>query len=667
VSGWPPPISRRAEVALVLAILGLALTLRVVGHWYAPHGWREDELSNALVISQHVREGEVRLYYADASGHEGLYHWLQAGTMALFGPGVAGVRGVSIALGTLAVLLLYLLAREMYGWPTAAVASLALAVSFWGLMYSRSGQRHVSVTVTTLAAFVLLWRGFRAERPVTSAFKPTFYALAGVMMGVGFYTYFASRGPPLILLAFGVYLLIWRREVWARAWRGLGLALLIGGALGLPLAIRLAGNPGIEARVAELAGPLRAAREGDLAPLRDNGLVTLSMFTHDGDDEVLYNVPHRPVFGVVGAVLFVGGVAIALIGAFGRDRDPRGAFLLAWLVVGLIPGAISQPAASLSHTILAQPAAMLMPVLALDAVGGWLAANRPRQAGAAVLAAAVLLLGSEAVRGVRDYFVVWPSDPFNRVLHHSDLHEAALILNAAPENRNVVIGGFLAERWDQQVMRLDLAGNGWRVRAFDPRQAVVCPAGGGRAILPEYLTDSWAVIRLVDPFPLDAPYRIYRLDDGCAAGLSGERLAAFDDGLELIGYSESALSPTERALEVVTIWRVGGALDLPPRPLLAKPPAPGQVDSLHLAVFVQLLDGLGMRVAGADGIGVDPYTLYPGDVFWQRQFISLDGVPPGDYLLVVGLYDPLIGSRHVDAITGLDMVMLGRVALPAPD
>ena len=48
------------------------------------------ELSNALVVSQHVRDGEVRLYYDDASGHEGLYHWLQAGTVAAFGPGVGG-------------------------------------------------------------------------------------------------------------------------------------------------------------------------------------------------------------------------------------------------------------------------------------------------------------------------------------------------------------------------------------------------------------------------------------------------------------------------------------------------------------------------------------------------------------------------------------------------
>ncbi len=644
--GWPPTLSQRAEVALVLCITLLALGLRAVGHWYAPRGWREDELSNALVVSQHVREGELRLYYDDASGHEGLYHWLQAGTMAVFGPGVWGIRGVSILLGTAAVALTYLLARRLFDWPTAAIAALLLAFSFWSLMYSRSGQRHISVTVTTLLSFYLMWRAVRRQdmaeqnRGVIYHAPMRNYLLAGVALGVGFYTYFAARGVPLIVIAWGVYLFLWARPLWRKTWRGLLVMLAVAALLAAPLVVILLRQPEAEARVAELAQPIDDARQGDFSTLGRYALTTLSMFTHDGDDEVLYNVPHRPVFGPLGALLFWAGVGLALVRSFGPSRDERHAFLLLWLGAGLAPGALSVPAASLGHTILAQPVAMIFPALALGEGARWLVkAGRPQQARAALLAGALVLVGWEGARGIHDYWFVWPEDSFNRVLHHSDLHEAARWLNAQEETRQVAIGGFLNERWDQQVMALDLEGDGWAVRAFDPRAAAIMLPGGGVAVLPAYLSEGWGVERLGERIDLDAPYALYWVEEPPPAG---DDLARFENGLAL---SEVQAEETPDGLEVVTGWRVARALDLPPFHLLSKPPAPDEDDTPRLAIFVQLLDGSGQRVAGADGLGVDPYTLRPGDAFYQRFVVDLAEVPPGSYRLTAGLYDPATGAR----------------------
>ncbi|MEJ2150294.1 MAG: hypothetical protein P8Z40_12555, partial [Chloroflexota bacterium] len=255
--------------------------------------------------------------------------------------------------------------------------------------------------------------------------------------------------------------------------------------LAAPLVVILLRQPEAEARVAELAQPIDDARQGDFSTLGRYALTTLSMFTHDGDDEVLYNVPHRPVFGPLGALLFWAGVGLALVRSLGPSHDERHAFLLLWLGAGLAPGALSVPAASLGHTILAQPVAMIVPALALGEGARWLAgAGRPQQARAALLAGALVLVGWESARGIHDYWFVWPEDSFNRVLHHSDLHEAARWLNAQGETRQVAIGGFLNERWDQQVMALDLEGDGWAVRAFDPRAAAISLPGGGVAVLP---------------------------------------------------------------------------------------------------------------------------------------------------------------------------------------
>lgn len=729
-------MSRRTETLIILGILLAALALRVGWHWQAPHGWREDELSNALVVSQHVLEGDVRLYYDDASGHEGLYHWLQAGTMALFGPGVAGIRGVSIACGVLSVWLLYLLAREMFNSRVAIISALALAVSFWGLMYSRSGQRHVIVVVTTLATMYFLWRGLRVFFPFDTGenriiesleqlfnpHKPRFarfssplqggggvpsagwgvgggspdgvfysrprdmgnskppqggrgdsstklgdgvsshgamsldFALAGLCLGVGFYTYFASRGVPLILLTLVIYFAIWQRDVLRQAWRGLLAMALIAGLLGLPLFLILRTNPDAEARVSELAAPIEAAGEGDFSLIGEFGVQTLSMFTHDGDPEVLYNVPNRPVFSPVGGALFWGGAMWAAVQALGK-RDGRCALLLLWLFAGLAPGALSTPPASLGHTILAQPVVMVMPALAIDAL--W--THRRRMA----VALAVVFLGWEAARGPYDYFLVWPDDSFNRVLHHSDLHEAAALLNAEPEEVNdVVIGSYLLEQWDQQATLVDLdASRDWRVRAFDPRSAMLYPAGDeARWVLPAYLRGGWAETFLSDTLE---PFLYYRdVIPLAETGQTDFAPAEFDNDLVLIALSE--ISEEGGVITVITTWEVGDSLILPERPLFSKPPAPGQDDTPRLAIFVQLLDEAGRRVTGWDGLSVDPYTLYPGDRFLQRHDISMQDVSSGEYTLVVGLYNPMTGVRHLDTITGNDHVVLTTLEVETP-
>lgn len=654
---WPPGISRRAEIALVAVIVLLALFLRVVAQHRAPNGWREDELSNALAISPRVREGDIRLYYDYASGHEGLYHWLQTAVLSVVGVNVWGIRGLSITFSTATVLLTYLLARRLFGWPTAAIAALTLAVSFWSLVYARTGQRHVSVLFMTLLSFILLWRGVQSSlsqptHPPNSTLGS--FLLSGLFMGIGFYTYFASRGVPLIVIAWGSYLLVWRRDLWRRLWRSLLATLLVAGLLAVPLIVALRQQPEAEARIAELAKPIDDARIGDFSTLGRYTLTTLSMFTHDGDDEVLYNVPHRPVFGLLGGLLFWIGVVMGVIRALGRHRDERLAFLLLWFAAGLAPGALSVPAASLSHTLLAQPPAMIFPALTLAGAAGWLSqqpAFRQTAAGT-LLGAALVFLGWEAIRGPYAYFVVWPADPFNRVLHHSDLHEAADWLNANADTRDLAIGGFLLERWDQQVMKLDLRGDDWRVRAFDPRQAAIFLPDGGIALLPEYLDDGWGVERLGDPILRDAPYSLYRIQPPPAL----PPIARFANGLALL---DTRVETAPDRLSVTLTYRVERPLDLPPFPLFSKPPAPGEDDTPRLAIFVQILDAGGQRLAGADGLGVDPYTLYPGDVFIQQFEIDITSLPPGAYRLVTGLYNPATGQRHADTFTGLDVFDLG--------
>ncbi len=615
--------NRRYEMIAVAAVVLLALLLRSVGHFSAPNGWRDDELSNALVISQHVLQGDVRFYYDDASGHEGLYHWLQALTMALFGPSVWGIRGVSILAGTASVLLTYLLARQLFDVRVALLAALLLAISFWSLMYSRSGQRHILVTVTTLTSFYCFWRAVDLRSLL-------WFSLAGVALGIGYYTYFASRGVPLIFITWGLYLLIFQRKQFKTLWQGLLLTLGVSAVFAIPLIVTLQQQPEAEARVEELALPVYDALNGDFSTLAQYTLTTASMFTHDGDSEVLYNVAHRPVFAALGGGIFWAGVGYALYCAFAQHRDAKAAFLLLWLGAGLAPGALSVPAASLGHTILAQPVAMIIPAFALIT----LLDHLPRQQ-RLVTAVIVVFIGWEVERSIYDYWWRWPADDFNRVLHHSDLHEASRWLNAQ-EKRDVAIGSFLTERWDQQALSIDLNVDDWRIRAYDPR--LVC-FHDILIVVPSYLAEEMAACSNIDSLAPDAPYLL--AEEGTVLTIS-DSLIRFNNNIHL---TEAALRQTSSQLEIQTRWHVAAPLDLPPRPLYSKPPPPGTDDSPRLMLFIQLLDADEQRIAGVDALGVDVHTLIEGDRFTQMNTIDLTGLAAADYQVVLGLYDPATSTR----------------------
>jgi hypothetical protein len=291
-------------------------------------------------------------------------------------------------------------------------------------MYARFGIRHIALLPFMLAAFFFFWRGLELKsqtpNPKSQQSKiqnpksqiPNLqspisnYLLAGLSLGFGFYTYFASRGVPLILLGFVVYLALVDRPLLQRHWRGMALTFMVAVLLAVPLVITLRRQPELEARVSEVGRPLIEARAGNYQPVIENTIRTLNMFHSDGDDEWLYNIPYRPIFSPLGALFFWSGVAIALwyalqpilriayspfrqeqtespithhpspithhpspiafhVSRITHHASLASAFLLLWWLAGITPGFLSVPAGSLSHTIVAQPAVYLLAALPL--------------------------------------------------------------------------------------------------------------------------------------------------------------------------------------------------------------------------------------------------------------------------------------------------------------
>jgi 4-amino-4-deoxy-L-arabinose transferase-like glycosyltransferase len=706
---YPIPHSKRQirHWALLISLLLLAWGLRLCCLETIPPGWRDDELINIHALSGEVLAGRFPLYFTGASGHEPLYHYVHAGVHALLGFNVLSGHLLSVVCGTLAVALTYGLARRLFGRATAAVASLALATSFWSLMYSRTGMRHISATPFALAVFYLLWplltdRSLtpnlqpptsnpqspipNTQSPMPNTQSPTGpspfiiphirYISLGLLLGASLYTYTAARLLPLVLVLFAAYLALFHRDRFTRHWRGLLLALGVAAVLAAPLALAIAQGRseaaaqgiGADARLAELALPLRALRGGNPRPLLESTWTTLGMFHATGDPEWLYNVSDRPVFNLLGGALLWAGVALCLY----RWRRPRYFFLLLWLGLGLLPAFLSIPPASLSHTILAQPVAYILPALALAEAYHWLRSRdlKPTVRSSLLVIchlSFVIFLTTNAFRDLQDYFVTWPQRGMVRFLYRADYREAAHYLDSHPEVTDLAVSSALMGPWDRLALAVDTHRDDVAVRLFSPERALVW--AGDDAPMVVLLASSARPASPIDGLleasgdPLESapPHlALHRLRGDVLPTADASR-ARFANGLELTTthwLDEEVPAPGREAV-LLTGWLVAQPLRLPPMPIVANPPPPGVYSGPRLAVFTHLLAADGTFLVGDDGLWVDPLTLQPSDRFIQVHRLALPSdAPAGPYVLEVGMYDPMTGDRwpilEADGQPGLD-------------
>jgi 4-amino-4-deoxy-L-arabinose transferase-like glycosyltransferase len=683
---YPIPNTKRQirHWTLIVSLLLLTWGLRLCCLDTVPPGWRDDELINIHALSGQVLAGRFPLYFTGASGHEPLYHYVHAGVHALLGFNVLSGHLLSVACGTLAVALVYALARRLFGRTTAAVASLALATSFWSLMYSRTALRHISLPPFALAAFYLLWRSLTDKSPVSSPKSRIGHwslvighsILLGLVVGISLYTYTAARLLPVVLLLFAAYLALFHRDQFVRHWRGLLLAFAVAAVLAAPLGVAIAQGRseaaaqgiGADARLAELALPLRELQVGNLRPLLETTWTTLGMFHVTGDPEWLYNISGRPVFNLLGGALLWAGVALCLY----RWRQPRYFFLLLWLGLGLLPAFVSIPPASLSHTILAQPVAYILPALALAEARRWLRSRNLQPTIRSSLLVIchlsfVVFLTTHATRDLRDYFVTWPERGMVRFLYRADYREAAHYLDIHPETTDVAVSSALMGPWDRLALEVDTHRDDVAVRLFSPERALVWVGDDAPVVvlLPSSARPASPIDGLLeasgDPLESDSPHlALYRLQRDPLPIVDASR-ARFANGLELTAtrwLDEEPPAPGREAV-LLTNWLVARPLRLPPEPVVANPPPPGVYSGPRLAVFTHLLAADGTFLVGDDGLWVDPLTLQPGDRFIQvHRFALSPDAPVGPYVLEIGMYDPMTGDRwpilDADGQPGLD-------------
>jgi len=674
-------MTKKREWFVIVVLLLLAFLLRTVALTCVPPGLHNDEVVD-IKITESVAGGRLAIFFPEDTGAEVLYYYFAAPFIRVFGSTVFAVRLPAIFLSMVGMCVIWALSRRLMG-PVVALTALAgFAIVFWTVEFGRIALHVVmEVPLAALAAYCF-WHARSAGEEKEGFFRKTWFlwALSGLWLGLAINAYTAARILPVIFIAFSVYVLFVDRSEWRRWWGGIAITLVVTAIVVLPLFLYLGQNPAADQLdFFDINRPLVELRKGDFAPVIGTSLKTLGMFAFVGDPLPYYDVPGRPVFEPVGALLLAVGLLIALW----RWSQPEYAFVVLWFFLSLVPGMLSQPAPNYTRTLGVQVVLFAIPGIAVEALLEWRNRVFRKKPGFWIYFALALLFIGNLAWTVHDYFAVWPAVDSVRFWHQSGLKAVADYLQGDDDTSPVAVcvpDHLIDERdpwWKPawQHTRYLLHRPDLSLRYYNCADTMVFIDGPARYAFPDVAdVDALSqfpaysqILAAVVPRDLDLDFlpdglgiivhtdrmttqsRIYVVLDQHLAEVAAGSAVTWapevsdagqpaqvpiifgddQDKVEFLGYTllVSFLKPGD-SFDLATYWRV--TADLPP----------------GLSQFTHVLNADGAIVTQQDRLALTSASLRAGDVFVQIHHLMLPSdLTEGEYPLTIGLYTPSDGTR----------------------
>jgi 4-amino-4-deoxy-L-arabinose transferase-like glycosyltransferase len=371
--------------------------------------------------------GLYPLFYPSNNGREGMFINLIGFSESIVGPGLLGLRIPAAVIGSLTVLLVYLLGKELLDWRAAIFGSFLLATSFWHVALSRTGFRAILVPLLLTASLFLLMRALREEPFDGIAGDRLWLAFAGgLLYGLGFHSYIAYRITPVLVLAFAGADLCrrWMRRDSLRPWAAVmavwwGTAMLVA----LPMGVYFLRHPGDFSHRMNQLSPL--GQPHPWVRIWNGILMAVLQFNVRGDTDCGTNISGAPLLLWPVGLLFLLGVGLAVWTLMKRrSGSEAAALLLVWLMTMLMPAALSHDTSAM-RTI-----GDVTPVFLLCGwASAWIFAQlRSRRARGLFVAALLATGATEAYR----YFGVWAHSSGMADDIHAPAVQAGWMLNKLP-------------------------------------------------------------------------------------------------------------------------------------------------------------------------------------------------------------------------------------------
>ncbi len=294
------------QVAL-LALLALGAFYRLHDLYELPAEMPADLYENYEDM-RYLLQGTVHpIFFTRNQGREPMLYYLTAVVTDAFGLSHYSLKLTTALIGLATIPLLYLLARELFNREVGLYAAFWLAVSQWHVSLSRSGISFVLLLLAVIVVMLMLVRALRRGRVLD-------YALLGVAMGAGLYTY---KPAPFIIPAVIVaaVLVALPRQRVRTTLAGLGLALVLTVAVYAPLgAYAITHQVEYSRRIEVQTNLLRQAYARQASPALAFARMlgrSLAMYNVVGDGNRLFNPPYQRQLGfATGALLLVGVGAV---------------------------------------------------------------------------------------------------------------------------------------------------------------------------------------------------------------------------------------------------------------------------------------------------------------------------------------------------------------------
>lgn len=393
-----------AVIAIVAVALGLRLyrftppaaleTYTVNPFVQLPPGLHSDEAYNALGGWRILQTGQWAPYSDIDQGRSVAHMTLTALVIALLGPIAESARVTSLVVGLASILGIVWLIKALFQARLTLravtllqlIAAFEMAVTYWFVNFSRAGFELITLPLFIVLAYAALWQWLHRPTRIKSL-------IAGTLLGLTLYTYYAAYATPVVVIAgVGVYLLAERGTLSPRQLGGYALAF---GLVALPLVVYALNFPDLFLH--RLQDTAATADTG----LFDNIIQTLGGLVVNGDKTTAYNLPGRSLLDPVQAALMLIGLSVCVR----RIKQPEFFFVLWWTIVMLLPGMLSNGAPAFNRIAGALP--VLMIVIALGALQGYQWLSRLRWKWIAPLTL-IILLAFTTLKTACDYFEIWP-------------------------------------------------------------------------------------------------------------------------------------------------------------------------------------------------------------------------------------------------------------------
>ncbi|MCX6762027.1 MAG: glycosyltransferase family 39 protein [Candidatus Moranbacteria bacterium] len=292
---------------LVILVLAAGIFLRFWKLDSIPPGIQYDEAYNGLDAIHANETGDYRLFYPENTGREGLHINVIAIFIKLFGVSSLSLRLANAMWGSLTLIGFYFLLRELkLSRLSVLLGVFMLAFSFWHLDFSRTAFRAIMVPLCLIWALYFFLRGLNSKKVFWS------FLLAGLFLGLGFYSYIAFRIAPLIFIIFGCAYLFFEKKGFLKNWKIITIFMTASIICALPILIYFSTHFGDFWARSQAVSVFNSAKLTTGQALFTSLGVHLQAFFVHGDNNPRHNYNNQPLIPAGWVAFFVIGFIISL-------------------------------------------------------------------------------------------------------------------------------------------------------------------------------------------------------------------------------------------------------------------------------------------------------------------------------------------------------------------